>query len=58
MQCSPRLAATTMPVSVAGAYVRKAAYRQAEGDLSPLHIGGRKNTRTGAPSQDGTSVTT
>ena len=40
---SHQMADSVVGVEVAGAYVRKAAYRRPESDYSPLSVGGRKS---------------
>jgi hypothetical protein len=46
---SEQMANTVACVEVAGAHVRKAAYRRAESDFSRLSIGGRKSREAGLP---------
>ena len=47
-----------MAASVAGAYVRKAAYRHTKSDFSPLSIGGRKKREADVQPQCAESVNT
>ena len=57
MPSSQQVANTVAYVEVAGAYVRKAAYRRSESDFSPLSIGGRKSREAGLQPQVAKSVT-